>query len=106
MSSTKVCMRFASCSVLSSHCDWLATLESACFCTSEVLAKITVSGVFSSCEASATKFFCAIQDSSTGFRAQRLKRRLMMKNTTSAPAPASTKVTASCCQPWMELMSA
>ncbi len=51
-----------------------------------MLARITVRGVFSSCEALETNCRCCCQAFSTGRRAQRASSTLSAKNTSSAPA--------------------
>ena len=48
--------------------------------TISVLAEITVSGVFSSCDISATSCFCCFQDFSTGAVAILVIIKLMTKN--------------------------
>ena len=49
--------------------------------------RITVSGVFSSCEASETNCFCCVHALSTGFTAQRARRKLTARNTAAAHSP-------------------
>ena len=60
-----------------------------------VLARITVRGVFSSWEASATNCRCWVQALSTGFRDSRARNRLMAKNTARAAPPMSRELTIS-----------
>lgn len=56
------------------------------------LASITVSGVLSSCEASATKRRCCAQARSTGRSARRERNRLMRKNAARLDTPTSALV--------------
>ena len=46
-----------------------------------------MSGVFSSCEASDTNCFCCVHAFSTGFTAQRARRKLTARNTAAAQSP-------------------
>ena len=105
-SPTSPCMASASCCVLSSHWLWLATLRSGCSSAMDVLARITVSGVFRSCDASATKRRCCVQARATGRSAQRLKNRLMTRNTASAATSTTASVAARARQPLALPMSA
>ena len=59
---------------------------------SSVFVMITVSGVFSSCEASATNCRCCIHAVSTGLTAHRESRMLMPRNTRKLSAPMKPQV--------------
>ena len=48
---------------------------------------MTVRGVFSSCDASDTNCFCCVHAFSTGFTAQRARRKLTARNTAAAHSP-------------------
>ena len=91
ISATRACMRSASTWVLSTHCIWLATVSPPRRRRMALFARITVRGVFSSWEASATNCCCWFQARCTGPRAQRENRRLSRNSSPRAitPMPAS-----------------
>ena len=99
-------MRSASLCVLSIHWLWLATLRSGCARRMDVLARMTVSGVLSSWDASATNRCCWSHARATGPSAQREKNTLMTRNTARAPTPTAASVRASDCQEDAALASA
>ena len=72
----------------------------------DVFARITVRGVFKSCEASATNRRCWRHARSTGASAHREKNMLITKNAANAAAPTPASVTARVYQPLAALMSA
>ncbi len=72
----------------------------------DVFARMTVSGVFRSWEASATKRRCCAQAFATGRSAQRLKKMLMTRNTSKVATPTTPSVKARVFQPLALLVSA
>ena len=96
-SSTKVFIRPASSLVFSTHCRWALMVSSRWESRMPVLARMTVRGVLSSWEASATNCRCRSQARSTGRSAQAERNRLMTKNAVSPPIPTSSEVSSSRC---------
>ena len=81
-------------------------VRSGCDMRIDVFARMTVSGVFSSCEASATNCRCCSHARFTGRRAQREKNTLITKKIASATTPTPARVSARVCHPLAELTSA
>ena len=84
-------MREASACVYSSHLIWLCTVSSRWERTMPILARITVRGVFSSWEASATNCRCCRHDFSMGRSAHRARNRLMPKKASKPKNPTSAE---------------
>ena len=72
----------------------LALSVSSGICKSSALVIITVRGVFSSWEASATNCFCCCQACSTGRTIHRASATAMPRNTTSPSTPRAAQVLA------------
>ncbi len=106
MSATRPCMRSASTWVLSIHWRWLAMVSPPRCRKMALLARMTVSGVFSSWEASAMNCCCWAQACCTGRSAQREKTRFSRNSSARAPSPTAVSARASDCHPSAALPSA
>ena len=99
ISVTRPCMRSASTWVLSIHWRWLAMVPPPRCRRMALLARMTVSGVFSSWDASAMNCCCWAQARCTGRSAQREKTRFSRNSRPKAPRPTAVSTRASERQP-------
>ena len=106
MSSTRRCILRPSRWMPSIHWRWLCTVSFGCPKAMELSAKITVRGVFSSCEASAMNCRWERHACSAGRSAQRENRTDISRKATSTPTPTNASVAAKDFQPEAEPASA